>query len=173
MSEYIYLKGKASWVQAHKVNEYGKWQMMLHPDTESLNIIRDLQAEGVKNVIKKDDDGYFVRLARPHEIKVKGKIIGMVAPELYDGNRPLKDDAGETVGFYPFKEFIGNGSDVIVKMEVYSHGVPGAPGKKAKAMRWESLRVDTLVPYTKDSFDEKSASMVDGFEKQEKQKVAF
>jgi len=168
-TEYVYLKGKASWVQAHKVNEWGKWSMQLHPDTESLNIIRDLQTEGVKNVIKKDDDGYFVRLARPNEIKIKGKLVGMVPPEVFDGTKPLKDDEGNVVGFYPLKEYVGNGSDVIVKMEVYSHGVPGQPGKKQKAMRWLSLRVDDLVPYTKKSFDETSADMVDGFEKQSKQ----
>jgi hypothetical protein len=170
LTDYIYLKGKASWVQAHKVNEYGKWSMMLHPDTDSLNIIRDLQAEGVKNVIKKDDDGYFVRLARPHEIKVKGKIVGMVAPEIYDGNKPLKDEnTGEIIGFYPFKEYVGNGSDVIAKCEVYQHGIPGSPGKKAKAIRWLSLRVDNLIPYTKKSFDDASNESVAGFADQPKQ----
>lgn len=169
MTDYVYLKGKASWVNAHKVNEYGKWDMKLHPDTESLNIVRDLQTEGVKNVIKKDEDGYFVRLARPHELKVKGKIIGMTAPEIFDGNKPLKDDAGEVIGFYPFKEYVGNGSDVVVKMEVYSHNIPGSPGKKAKAMRWFSLRVDNLVPYTKKSFDDDSLAKVEGFAEQPKQ----
>lgn len=168
-TDYIFLKGKASWVNAHKVNEWGKWSVMLHPDTESLNIIRDLQSEGVKNVIKKDDDGYFVRLARPHEIKVKGKIIGQVAPEVFDGSKPLKDDEGNVIGYYPLKEYVGNGSDVVVKMSVYQHNIPGQPGKKAKAMRWESIRVDTLIPYTKKSFDETSADMVDGLEKQSKQ----
>jgi hypothetical protein len=169
MNEYVYLKGKASWVQAHKINEFGKWSLMLHPDRESLDILRDLQADGVKNVIKKDDDGYFVRLARPNEIKVKGKIIGMVAPEVFDGTKPLKDDDGNIIGYYPFKEYVGNGSDVVVKMQVYQHGIPGQPGKKAKAIRWESLRVDNLIPYTKASFDERSADMVDGLEKQTKQ----
>lgn len=144
-SEYIYLKGKGSWIRPHQLNEWGKWAMVLHPDNEGLEIIRNLQAEGVKNEIKKDDDGWHVRLGRPGEITVKGVKRGMKPPMVWDGSRPLPDGQG----FMPFPpdKLIGNGSDVVVKMEVYSHGVKGSPGKKAKAMRWESVRVDNLIPY--------------------------
>ena len=82
MSEYVYLKGKASWVRADAINERGKWSMMLHPDNESLEIIRGLQAEGCKNVIGKDDDGYNIRLSRPAEVKFRGSLKGMTPPQI-------------------------------------------------------------------------------------------
>lgn len=142
MSEYVYLKGKASWVKHTKpdrkyVREDGTggfWDFVLYPDAESLEKVRELQAEGVKNVIKKDEDGYYVRFRRPEYIWQKGKLVEMHPPLVVniDGS-PLGDD------------LVGNGSDVTAKIEVYKHKTPN--GGKAKAARWMSLRVDNLVPY--------------------------
>lgn len=165
-TEYIFLKGKGSWVNPTKINEWGKRTMVLHPDSESLDVVRALQSEGVKNVIGKDDDGYYVRLARPANITIKGKITGMEPPTVFDGSKPLP---GGGYAPLPSDVYIGNGSDVIVKMEVYTHNIPGQKGKKAKAMRWNSIRVDNLIEYKKTDFDDVQNLAAEGYEAQPKQ----
>lgn len=143
-AETIYLKGKAKWANRLFVPdiEYKKWSLSLYPDAVSLETVRDLQAQGVKNVVKKDEDGYHVNLGRPTEKSIRGKVVAFNPPVVTD-----KDDNA-------FAGPIGNGSDVTVKMEVYSHGTPG--GGKAKAMRLAAVRVDNLVPFeqSKDFTDE-------------------
>ena len=138
-SEYTYIQGKTKWFRPNKLNEWGKWSHVLYPNDAGLEKIRDLQAEGVKNVLKKDEDGYFISIGRNSEIKRKTdgagvKMVGMAPPEVVDKEgKPLRDVV------------VGNGSDVTTKVEVYSHGTPG--GGKAKAMRWVATRVDNLVEY--------------------------
>jgi len=168
-TEYIFLQGKGSWIRPHQVNPWGKWSMVLYPDAKSLEKLRELQAEGVKNSISKDDDGWYVRLSRPTELKVNGKLIGLRPPEVFDATKPLPDG-----GYMPLKDTpIGNGSDVTVKMEVYQHRVPSGPDGKpkyAKAMRWNSLLVENLVPFqSRKEFTEDELKAVRGFEEQPKQ----
>lgn len=159
-SEYFYFQGKAKWFRPAKVNEWGKWSHVLYPDDKSLEIIRTLQSEGVKNVLKKDEDGYFISIGRNSEIRRRSdaggmKMVGMTPPEV------IKDGM-------PFKEPIGNGSDITTKVEVYQHSTPG--GGKAKAMRWISSRIDNLIPYEmpNDQFPEE-AKQTNGLEKQPEQ----
>lgn len=163
-TEFIYFQGKGSWIRAAKPDRTfikpdgtgSKWDMILHPNEQSLEKIRELQAEGVKNKLNEDEDGYFVRLSRPEAIKVRGRLKEMKPPVL------TKKDGS------PFNDMVGNGSDVTVKMEVYEHKTPN--GGKAKAMRWLSLRIDHLVPYTgrrEMDYDERA---VKGLEEQPEQK---
>src|SRR5476651_1198015 len=70
-----FFQGKAKWVRFDKVNDWGKWTMVLYPNDKSLARIRDLQGEGVKNVIKKDDDGYYTTFSRPNSKLMRGKIV--------------------------------------------------------------------------------------------------
>lgn len=145
-TEFVYLQGKCKWFRPHQLNDWGKWSHVIYPNAESLEKIRELQAEGVKNVIKKDDDGYFVSVGRPADIKKKTpsgmKIVGMKPPEV------IGTDGSPLVGIA-----VGNGSDITTKCEVYSHSTPG--GGKAKAMRWLSTRIDNLIPFTPDKdFDD-------------------
>lgn len=151
-AEEVYLKGKAKWANRLFVPdiEYKKWSLSLYPDAVSLETIRDLQAQGVKNVVKKDEDGYHVNLGRPTEKVMRGKVVAFSPPVVLD-----KDGA-------PFAGPIGNGSDVTVKMEVYSHGTPG--GGKAKAMRLSSVRVDNLVPFEKSDFTDEEQEQVEGMD---------
>lgn len=134
-TEYVFITGKLSWVKTTVPNEWGKWTVTVHPTVESLEKIRELQAEGVKNVIKKDDDGYFTTFSRPTQKMMKGKVIGLAPPEVLqaDGKTPL-------TGI-----LVGNGSDGVVKLEVYQHGTPG--GGKAKAARFLSVKIDNLIPF--------------------------
>lgn len=153
-TEYKYVQGKAKWAKLQQPDEWGKWKIVLYPNPESLEMIRDLQAQGIKNVIKKDEDGYYTTFSRPTSIQAKGKVVGLAPPEVLEAD-------GKTV----FKNLIGNGSDVTLKLEVYQHGTPG--GGKAKAARLMSIRVDNLVPFEmKRDFDDNQKELVDGLDKQ-------
>lgn len=134
-SEYVYLKGKTKWFRNIAPNQWQKWSHVLYPDAASVEVIRQLQADGAKNILKKDEDGYYLSLNRPTSKVFKGIPQGLTPPEvmLPDGT-PL-----------PASILVGNGSDITTKMVVYSHNTPG--GGKAKAMRWESTRIDNLVPF--------------------------
>jgi hypothetical protein len=133
-TEFKYLQGKVSWFRAKTANKWNKYSVQLHPDAKSLEIIRDLQAEGLKNNLKKDEDGYYCNFTRPVTKEYKsGKIIAFTPVEVFD------------MQGQPYDGAIGNGSDATLKIEVYEHETPG--GGKAKAARWVSARIDTLVPY--------------------------
>ncbi len=136
-TEYVYIQGKVSWLKARTTNQWNKYSVQIHPKPADLEKIRDLQAEGLKNMIKKDEDGYFVTFNRPVSKSFKsGKVLTYTPPEVFD-----KDGN-------PFDGPVGNGSDATLKIEVYQHETPG--GGRAKAARWVSARIDNLVPYESD-----------------------
>lgn len=156
-NKYYFLQGKAKWFRPDKPNQWGKYEHVLYLDAKSVDIIRELQTsteqvQGIKNVLKKDEDGYFIRLARPASKTIKGRIVTFNPPLVFekDGKTPLKN------------VYVGNGSDVTTKIEVYQHRVPA--GGHAKALRWESTRVDNLIPFEMATdFDEQEQKMVRGF----------
>lgn len=138
-NEYYYLSGKTSWYRADVANKWNKWSHQLHPDAPSMEILRDLQAEGLKNMIKKDDDGYFLNISRPvTKQTASGKVLTFQPPETFD-----KDGV-------PYKGAVGNGSDVTTKIEVYWY-TPVGGNTQCPAMRWVSTRIDNLVPFNPDS----------------------
>jgi len=156
-TEYIFIQGKVSWFRPFVTNQWNKYATQIHPTPESLEKIRDLQAQGIKNQIKKDDDGYYCSFTRPVSKELKtGKIITFAPVEVFD-----KDGK-------PFRDPVGNGSDVTLKIEVYEHPTPG--GGKAKACRWVSARIDNLIPYTpdRDHTEDQKASAA-GLDKQPEQ----
>jgi hypothetical protein len=119
-----------------------RWKHVIYPDAPSLELIRDLQAEGVKNVLKKDGDGYYVSFGRKVEIEKKDKT------KILLGNPKVTGPNGEDYS----KTFIGDGSDITTTLEVYQHGTPG--GGKAKAARWLATEVTHLVPVEQNSAEE-------------------
>lgn len=133
--KYVYFKGKGSWFQ-HLFNldqEYSKWHVTLHLTPESLEEFRALQ---VKTHLKKDDDGYYVKLSRPSSRVYSGKLTPFAPPQVFDKDgMPLTDSAR-----------IGNGSDITVKCELYQYTPPGGKAR-ANAIRLESVRIDNLIPY--------------------------
>jgi len=133
-TEYVYLQGKAKWARLTTPDPWGNWKLTLYLTPDSYNKFIELKNEGVKNVVRKDEDGYHVILRRPTSKEIRGKVQGFAPPEVInpDGT-PLRDI------------MIGNGSDVTVKLEVYSHKTPG--GGTAKASRLNSVRVDNLIPF--------------------------
>jgi len=133
-SEFIDVQGKVSWLHAVNFNRFDKWSVTLHPDTRSLEVIRDLQAQGIKNQMKKDDDGYYIQFSREPTKLMRGKVVAFPAPKVVDKEGKPIDGSG-----------VGNGSDATVRLEVYQHGTPN--GGKAKAARFDSIRIDALVPF--------------------------
>lgn len=134
---FVYIQGKVSWFRHKTPNKWNKWATQIHPDAKGLELIRDLQAQGVKNTLKKDADGYFANFSRPvSKETATGKVFTFQPPAVFDRDGK------------PYDGNVGNGSDVTLKIEVYEHGTPG--GGKAKAVRWESARIDNLVEFNPD-----------------------
>ncbi len=141
MSNFVTLSGEL-WYARTGTPETDPWgntnyKVTLYPDKESLSLIMDLQSQGIKNTLKKDDKGYFVNYKR-HDVKVssKGKKMEFGPPKVINADGT------------PLTEFIGNGSKGAVKLEIYEYAFQG---RKSKAARLEGIKVDTLVPYEKNS----------------------
>lgn len=148
------VKGKCKWAHVTRLNRYDAWSIELWPVPDDLEVIRELQARGLKNTMRKDDDGYNIRFKRDpkKEIRlrtgeIKTLIFSPPTVAMADGS-PLPNGVS-----------IGNGSDVTVILEVYTHGTPG--GGKAVAARLEGIRVDNLVPFNPatDYTDEEKAKV--------------
>ena len=159
-TEDVYVRGKGSYIYAYVPDqqfEKPAWKITLHPDDASLATIQQLKKEGMKNWEKRDDDGTYFTFKRPVTVlnKKSGKDISLSPPVVLDHE-------GQ-----PFTGPIGNGSDVTVKLEVYSHNTPG--GGKAKAARFAALRIDSLVPFeTKRDFTDTQKEVVGGLADQPK-----
>lgn len=139
-TQRISVKGKCKWAHVTRLNRYDAWSIELWPNPEDLERIRELQAKGLKNTMRKDEDGYYTRFRRDPKKDIRlrtGEIKTIIftppTVSMADGS-PLPDGVS-----------IGNGSDVTVVLEVYEHGTPG--GGKAVAARLEGVRVDNLVPF--------------------------
>jgi len=138
--ETHFIRGKCEWFRLRQVDKYDKWSTQIYPVREDLDKIRDWQAEGVKNVIKKNDDNeYFTRFTRPVKKETKtGKVLVFRPPYVLLVNP-------ETGAKEPYEGNVGNGSDVELEIELYEHPVPN--GGKAKACRLVGATVHTLVPF--------------------------
>lgn len=134
-----YLQGKSKWAKliTPDLNPNGgkKWKIDLYPNEESLQKINKLKEEGLMNVLKKDDDGYYMTFGRPTEKVMRGQIVAFTPPVILDKDLNITD--GLT---------IGNGSDVTLSIEVYQFNKPGG-AKKAIAARLKAVRVDNLVTF--------------------------
>lgn len=138
MSEFVHIEGTLSWVRNKVPEEFnGKesWKVTIHPTKESMDIVMGLQAKGVKNTLKKDDAGYYINYSRPVARKNKaGKVLqSFDPPKIYDAEGKVIDD------------LIGNGSEGVVRLEVYEHKAPN--GGKSHAARWDSAKITKLIPY--------------------------
>ena len=160
----VYLHGMFKWVRSPQLDQYGKWSAQCYPTPESLEVVRELQAKGLKNRLKKDDDGYFISIACPPSKDIGTKTLTWPAPVILDGSKKLADGT-----FPPLTVAVGNGSTGVAKMETYENGVPGTTNKSV-AWRWRSLLVNALVPYeTTRDFNEAEQQQVAGLETQKEQ----
>jgi hypothetical protein len=110
----------------------------MYPDKDSLEKVRDMQAKGLKNTIKKDDDGYYVTWTRKTQIDGKAGIIPLTPPAIFQ-----RDENGEVVPFNG--ENVGNGSDVTTKLQFRTF--KSKAGGTMSAARWESSLIEHLVPF--------------------------
>lgn len=153
-TEFIFLPGKVKWCRPQVADPWGSYKTVQYLEGDALEKVRELQGKGLKNILKKDDDGYHVTWRRPQQKMIRGKVVGFAPPEvLGSDNLPLRDTN------------IGNGSDCTIKLCVYEHKTPG--GGEAIAARWEAVRVDNLVPFdNKSDFNEDEEKAVRGMDKQ-------
>jgi len=132
----IELTGVLKWVRPNKADDWGNWSMTLYPDKPSLEIVEKFKALGLKNEIHKDDDGYFIRIRRPVQKMMKGKLTSFTPPQVFDQQgQPWNPQLS-----------IGNGSSGTVKIFIYFFKIPGS-GKEGCAARWEALKVKDYVPF--------------------------
>jgi hypothetical protein len=130
MTDFVKVKGTLKWARLNAPDEYDGekfWRVALYPDADSLPIVQELMKQGIKNVLKKDDDGYFMNFRRPCQLLRKGSL------------KPL--DPPRVTGV-PEGQFIGNGSKGTVVLEVY-----GFSTRKGKAARLFAVDVEQFVPY--------------------------
>lgn len=135
-TRFEFVKGKLSWVRVVKPDlTYNCWSATIHPDAESLDKIREWQADGLKNQIKKDEDGWYTKFRCDVSKQRKdGSTWTFEPPKVVDQDgRPMDGS------------IIGNGSDGVLKLEVYEHPTPG--GGKAIAARLVGVKIDALVKF--------------------------
>lgn len=138
-TQYINFSGKAKWVRVFAPNQYDKWSLDLYLKREDIDRYRDLKT---KNKIKKDEEGEYITMSRPIKVIRKGKDIPVLPPTVTD-----KD------GTPIVNTNIGNGSDVTVTLEYYSYKPPGKTIPEY-ACRLLAVRVDNLIPFATDSYNE-------------------
>lgn len=156
---HIYLQGKAKWFKAHTLNKFGNWSHDIYLTEDSLDQVKKLKAQdgAIKNVLKKDEDGYYMSFNRQPTKLIRGKVIAFHAPEV------VKADGTPLTGV-----LVGNGSDITTKLELYKFKTP--TGAFGSAVRWLSTRVDNLIPYEPDTdFDEDTKKAVKGLSEQPEQ----
>lgn len=166
-NEYVKVKGIFSWaklVVPEEFEENGKieryWSITIHPDSDGLEVVRDLQARGIMNKMKKDDDGYYIKFKRP-VVKTKrntGETIPFEKPGCFilgmDG-KPVPMDGVK----------VGNGTTGEIKLECYGGDKP----RRYFAARLDSVLVSNLVEYDynkelKDSDRKAAETLTDGTE---------
>lgn len=134
-NESVVVSGKSRWAFTRKFDQFDEWSIVLYPNPESLDTINGLIKDGIKNQLKKDDDGYYIKFKRQPEKKKKdGTVFRLDPPEIL-----LADGT-------PFNDIIGDGSDVTIRLEVYGGKAPFGGGNYLAA-RLGGVKVQNLVPY--------------------------
>lgn len=129
----VFVSGKVKFAMLHELSQFNKYSIVLYPDEESMKKVNELKTKGIKNEIKKDDDGYFIGFHRAPFIETKdGRNIPLGPPLV------LNKEGGQDTAL------VGKGSDVIIQLDTY--GGSGAKGKYMAA-RLTAVRIINLVPY--------------------------
>lgn len=143
-SGHVFIEGKLKWARLVTPNQYGQWDVLCYPNKEGMDVLYDLKKQGVKNTIKKDDDGYNINFRRPTSRIIKGKDTSMTPPLIIGPNGEPMDGSA-----------IGNGSSGIVDVEWYRYTVPGTfsntTEKKGIAIRLYGVKITDLVAFASES----------------------
>lgn len=129
------IHGKVKYIHAVNMSQFNKWSITIEPDAKSLEVVKGWIAEGLKNELKKNEaNEYYISFHRDPEKTMRGKKVAFAAPRVIDRDGKIFDGS-----------LIGRGSDVTCRLDVY-RSTPQSPYKYIAA-RWDSLRVDELVPW--------------------------
>lgn len=135
--KFIYLQGKSKFARnLISVDNFDKYSVSLCSMTPASYDL--ISALNVRNIIKKDEDGYSVKLSCPRSKMMKGKPVFFEPPTIIDTDGITKKDL-----------IIGDGSDITCKVQVYTYKPPGEQERK-NAIRLASVRVDNLVPFLRE-----------------------
>jgi hypothetical protein len=125
-TETYYFRGKAKWAKVYRPDpEYDNYKINVYLDEASKKLF---QEAGTQLTPKSDEDGEFVTFRRDHSKMIKNELVTFGAPKVVDSE------------LHPLTETIGNGSEVVVKVQVYD-------GKKGKGHRLEAVQVVDLIVY--------------------------
>jgi hypothetical protein len=154
-TERVFLTGKVKYCNALQPSKFNKWNCNIYLDKESYEkVLVWLEKDRIMNKLQKDDDGYYMNFSRPVAMETrKGKIIPFNPPIVLDSD-------GET---QLANCLIGPGSDVEIKLEKYPFGTEGK-----HAVRWEAVRVITLVQPVVQSFPKKEQQQAWGLTQESK-----
>lgn len=165
-NENYYFQGKASWANRlfEADTDYGQWSVKLHftpKSHEDFLKLKEPDGEwaGILNEVKKDEDGYFHQFRRPVRKEFRDKNnkhqeIEFDPPIVLDSEGRAWDQ----------RVPIGNGSDITVKVELYRYSYKG---KKGRAIRLVSVKVDNLVPLEIDKdFSPRQKKQIEGLAEQ-------
>jgi hypothetical protein len=134
--DFYKFDGKVKQCRHNTVDAFNNWSVIFYPNEHSLEAFRNLKDEkGLKNEIKKDEDGYFIWCRRPQQKMIKGSLVGFAPPEVVDAE-------GKPFG----TDIIGDNSECTIKFELYSYFPPSSRTPN-HAIRWNGLKVNKLVPY--------------------------
>lgn len=143
MSEVI-LEGDFTWIKCNPEypevfegpdGEKKSWSATIHPVPASLEKIREMQADGIKNKLKRDEKGWFAKFSIPTEKKNKktGKVIEVYkAPTIVDNDGKVITDR------------IANGAKGFMKLNFYEHK---AGTGTSFAARLVGLKLTDWKPY--------------------------
>jgi hypothetical protein len=152
-AERLFVTGKVKYCNTVVPNKWNKWSCIIYLDKDSYELILKLKEEkGIKNKLQKDEDGYYMAFSRPVSMQTKqGKVIPFNPPIILDtdGTSQLSN------------VLLGPQSDVEIKLEMYGYTPPGASTKEY-AIRWEALRVITLVQSVTQDFPKREQQQVAG-----------
>jgi hypothetical protein len=125
-TETYYFKGIAKWAKVYRPDpEYDNYKINVYLDDASKALF---VAAGTQLTPKEDDDGEYVTFRRDHSKMIKKELVTFGPPKVVDADGHL------------LTENIGNGSKVVVKVQVYD-------GKKGKGHRLEAVQVVDLIVY--------------------------
>lgn len=121
-----YFSGIAKWTKVRVPDEkYGNYTMSFYADKDTRKAMKEA---GIGLGFNEDDEGMYCTLRRKATSVIKDKTIEWGPPKVFDaeGNE--------------YEGYIGNGSTVTVKIDVYDT-------REGKGTRWQAVRVDELVEY--------------------------
>lgn len=137
------IKGEFTWIKTNRdypeefTDPSGKvkksWSTTVYPDKDSLELIRELQAIGIKNKLKKDEKGWHAKFSRPVEDIKKGKVVAQLEPpKVFDADGNL------------IEGFVANGAIGEMKID-FKEGT--TPKGKYYSARLEALKLISHKPW--------------------------